>query len=81
MNSPEPGFLHSLLRAPCSVNLCVPEISSTSRDQAIFVDRATDASAFSNAVLVEVITAGEVHRRGLDGGRSHVHHLIVRHCA
>ena len=34
--------------------LCVPKTSSTSCDQAIFVDQATDASLFSDAVLVEV---------------------------
>jgi hypothetical protein len=34
--------------------LWVPTISSTSRDQAIFVDRATDASMSSDAVLLEI---------------------------
>jgi hypothetical protein len=34
--------------------LWVPEASSTSRDQAIFVDRATNASLSSYAVLVEI---------------------------
>ena len=34
--------------------LCVPKTSSTSCDQAIFVDQATDASLFPDAVLVEV---------------------------
>ena len=35
------------------LNLWVPKSSSTSRDQAIFVDRATDASLSSYAVLPE----------------------------
>jgi len=35
-------------------HLCVPRTSSTSRDQAIFVDQATDASLSSDAVLVEI---------------------------
>ena len=34
--------------------LCVPITSSTSCDQVIFVDQATDVSLFSDAVLVEV---------------------------
>lgn len=34
--------------------VCVPKTSSASCGQAIFVDRATDASAFSYAVMVEV---------------------------
>ena len=34
--------------------LCVPKTSSTSCDQAIFVDQATDAPPFSDAVLVEL---------------------------
>ena len=34
--------------------LCVPKTSSTSCDQAIFVDQATDASLSSDAVLVEI---------------------------
>ena len=34
--------------------LCVPKTSSTSRDQAIFVDQATDASVSSDAVLLKV---------------------------
>jgi len=32
----------------------VPKTSSTSCDQAVFADQATDASLFSGAVLVEV---------------------------
>jgi hypothetical protein len=35
-------------------NLCVPKISSTLCDQAIFVDQTTDASLFSDAVMVEI---------------------------
>jgi hypothetical protein len=38
--------------------LWVPKTSSTSRDQAIFVDRATDASLSSDAVLVEIDQLG-----------------------
>jgi hypothetical protein len=34
--------------------LCVPITSSTSCDQPIFVDHATDVSLFSDAVQVEV---------------------------
>ena len=36
------------------IRLCVPKTSSTSCDQAIFVDQATDASLFSDAVLAEI---------------------------
>jgi hypothetical protein len=46
---------HSLGRC-CSVpasSLSVPKTSSTSCDQAVFVDQATDMSLFSDAVLVE----------------------------
>ena len=32
----------------------VPKTSSTSRDQAIFVDQATDASLSSDAVLLKI---------------------------
>ena len=38
--------------------LCVPITSSTSCDQAIFVDHATDVSLFSDAVQVEVDRLG-----------------------
>jgi hypothetical protein len=38
--------------------LYVPKTSSTSCDQAIFVDQATDVSVFSDAVLVEVDRLG-----------------------
>jgi hypothetical protein len=34
--------------------VCVPKTWSTSCDQAVFVDQATDMSPFSDAVLVEV---------------------------
>ena len=37
-----------------SLNLCVPKTSSTSCDQAIFVDQATDASLSSDAVLLKI---------------------------
>src|SRR6266852_3748282 len=36
------------------LQLCVPKTSSTSCDQAIFVDQATDASVSSDAVLLKV---------------------------
>jgi hypothetical protein len=36
------------------VNLCVPITSSSSCDQVIFVDQATDVSVSLDAVLVEV---------------------------
>jgi hypothetical protein len=35
-------------------HLCVPKTSSTSCDQAIFVDQATNACLFSDAVLAGV---------------------------
>ena len=38
--------------------LCVPKTSSTSCDQAIFVDQATDASPFTDAVLAEIDRLG-----------------------
>ena len=34
--------------------LCVPTTSSTSCDQPIFVDHATDVSVFSDAVQIEI---------------------------
>jgi hypothetical protein len=34
--------------------VCVPESSSTSYDQAVFVDQAVDASLFPDAILDEV---------------------------
>ena len=37
-----------------SLALCVPTTSSTSCDQPIFVDHATDVSVFSDAVQVEI---------------------------
>jgi hypothetical protein len=46
------------------VALYVPKTSSTSCDQAIFVDQATDASAFSYAVLVEVDRLRQWFQRG-----------------
>ena len=36
------------------LNLCVPTTSSTSCDQPIFVDHATDVSVFSDAVQIEI---------------------------
>ena len=44
----------ALLRESAGADLCVPRTSSTSRDQAVFVDQATDASLSSYAVPVEV---------------------------
>jgi hypothetical protein len=38
--------------------LCVPKTSSTSCDQAVFVDQAADVSPLSDAVLVEVCRFG-----------------------
>ena len=35
-------------------DLWVPRISSTSCDQAVFVDQASDASVFSDAVLLKI---------------------------
>ena len=35
-------------------DLCVPKTSSTSCDQAIFVDQATNTSLFSDAVVIEI---------------------------
>ena len=45
--------------------LCVPRTSSTSCDQAIFVDQATGASVFSDAVLLQIDRFGQrCQRRG-----------------
>jgi len=45
--------------------LCVPKTSSTSCDQVIFVDQATDALLSSDAVLTEIDRLGErLQRRG-----------------
>ena len=49
----EPAFVISVFTLHPSV-LWVPKISSTSSDQAIFVDQATDASLPSDAVLLKV---------------------------
>jgi hypothetical protein len=38
--------------------LCVPKTSSMSCDQVILVDQATGASAFSDAVVVEIGSLG-----------------------
>src|ERR1035438_5078457 len=46
-------------------SLCVPKTSSTSCDQAIFVDQATDASVSSDAVLLKIDRFGQLlQRRG-----------------
>jgi len=45
--------------------VCVPKTSSTSCDQAIFVDQPADASLFSDAVLAGIDRLGQrFHRRG-----------------
>jgi hypothetical protein len=41
-----------------NVDLCVPITSSTSCDQAIFVDQATDLSLSSDAVQAEIDRLG-----------------------
>jgi hypothetical protein len=41
--------------------LCVPTTSSISCDQVILPDQATDASAFSDAVVVEIGSLGPSH--------------------
>jgi hypothetical protein len=55
VNAADLVLLHSgsILSIVVSRALWVPTISSTSRDQAIFVDRATDASLPPYAVLPE----------------------------
>jgi hypothetical protein len=47
------GIAPSLFLQAALPNLWVPKTSSTSCDQAVFVDQATDMSPFSDAVLVE----------------------------
>jgi hypothetical protein len=42
------------VRLSAEERLCVPKTSSTSCDQAIFVDQATDASLFSDAIVIEI---------------------------
>jgi hypothetical protein len=44
----------ALLRRGFVLELCVPKTSSTSCDQAIFVDQTTDTSLSSDAVLTEI---------------------------
>jgi hypothetical protein len=51
MKRPLPGAASWRSSRPA---LCVPKTSSTSCDQSIFVDQATDATLFPGAVLVEV---------------------------
>ena len=47
------------------LEVCVPKTSSTSCDQVIFVDQATDARLSSDAVLTEIDRLGErLQRRG-----------------
>ena len=50
--------IQALVRRLARENLCVPITSSTSCDQPIFVDHATDLSLFSDAVQVEVDRLG-----------------------
>src|ERR1035441_8524555 len=58
-----PGPLSSWTSAEAC--LCVPKTSSTSCDQAIFADQATDASVSSDAVLTEIDRFGQrLQRRG-----------------
>src|ERR1035441_8240003 len=58
-----PGPLSSWTSAEAC--LCVPKTSSTSWDQAIFADQATDASVSSDAVLTEIDRFGQrLQRRG-----------------
>src|ERR1035437_4291352 len=58
-----PGPLSSWTSAEAC--LCVPKTSSTSCDQAIFADQATDASVSSDAVLTEIDRVGQrFQRRG-----------------
>ena len=37
-----------------STRMCVPKTSSTSSDQAVFVDQATDTRLFPDVVLLEI---------------------------
>ncbi len=48
-----------VLPAVARLDVCVPRTSSTSCDQAIFVDQATDASLSSDAVLIEIDRLGQ----------------------
>jgi len=41
-----------------SFALCGPKTSSTSSDQAVFVDQATDTRLFSDAVLLKIDGSG-----------------------
>ena len=55
----QPGQINALTIVPVEVmDLCVPKTSSRSCDQAIFVNQATEASLFSDAVLVEIDRVG-----------------------
>jgi hypothetical protein len=53
-------FILVLWLAPA---LCVPKISSTSRDQAIFVDQATDTSLSADPVLRKIDRFGQRFQR------------------
>jgi hypothetical protein len=52
------GEVFSPSPAKLRTALCVPKTSSTSCDQAIFIDQSTDISLFSDAVLIEVDRLG-----------------------
>ena len=43
-----------VVRLTSLVNVYVPKTSSTSCDQAIFIDQASDGDVFSDAVVVKV---------------------------
>jgi hypothetical protein len=48
------GRFQLLVRPDTVLHLCVPRTSSTSCDQAIFVDHAIDASVSSDTVLLKI---------------------------
>jgi predicted nucleic acid-binding protein len=50
----EAAFLESITAGEFEHVLCVPKTSSTSCDQAVFVDQATDASLFPDAILLKI---------------------------
>ena len=48
------GLVRSVAFSGLPELLCVPKTSSTSCDQAVFVDQATNSSLFLDAVVVEI---------------------------
>ena len=52
--TPADDLLRQLAAETREAVLCVPKSSSTSCDQAVFVDQATDASLPSDAVVLKV---------------------------